>query len=50
MESLKNKKHFIEIDEFDKGCRRLLNFGHSWGHALEIQHHFLTASQLELEC
>ena len=36
MDSLKNKKHFIEIDEFDKGCRRLLNFGHSWGHALEM--------------
>lgn len=36
MDSLNNKKHFIEIDEFDKGCRKLLNFGHSWGHALEM--------------
>ena len=26
---------FIEIDEFDKRERRLLNFGHSFGHALE---------------
>lgn len=29
------KKWFIEIDEFDRAERRLLNFGHTWGHALE---------------
>lgn len=29
------KKWFIEIDEFDRQERRLLNFGHTWGHALE---------------
>jgi 3-dehydroquinate synthase len=29
------KKWFIEIDEFDNAQRRLLNFGHTWGHALE---------------
>jgi 3-dehydroquinate synthase len=29
------KKWFIEIDEFDQAERRLLNFGHTWGHALE---------------
>lgn len=29
------KKWFIETDEFDKAERRLLNFGHTWGHALE---------------
>jgi 3-dehydroquinate synthase len=33
--SLKAKKWFIEVDEFDKKERRLLNFGHSFGHALE---------------
>jgi len=33
--SLKTKKWFIEIDEFDKKERKLLNFGHSFGHALE---------------
>jgi 3-dehydroquinate synthase len=33
--SLKTKKWFVEVDEFDKKERRLLNFGHSFGHALE---------------
>jgi len=33
--SLRKKKFFVEIDEFDKQERRLLNFGHSFGHALE---------------
>jgi 3-dehydroquinate synthase len=34
-ESLKAKKWFIEIDEFDQKERQLLNFGHSFAHALE---------------
>ena len=33
--SLLIKKKFIEIDEFDTGIRLLLNYGHSFGHALE---------------
>lgn len=33
--SLGAKKWFIEIDEFDQNERLLLNFGHSFGHALE---------------
>jgi len=33
--SLKTKKEFIEEDEFDDGIRLLLNFGHTFGHALE---------------
>jgi len=33
--TLENKKWFIEIDEFDRQERKLLNFGHSFGHALE---------------
>jgi 3-dehydroquinate synthase len=33
--SLRAKKWFIEIDEFDFKERKLLNFGHSFGHALE---------------
>lgn len=33
--SLKTKKQFIEEDEFDNGVRLLLNFGHTFGHALE---------------
>lgn len=33
--TLKTKKKFVEEDEFDKGVRQLLNFGHSIGHAIE---------------
>ena len=33
--SLTRKKFFVEIDEFDKNERQLLNFGHSFAHALE---------------
>jgi 3-dehydroquinate synthase len=33
--SLKTKKHFIEVDEFDQGIRLNLNFGHTFGHAIE---------------
>jgi len=33
--SLSCKKFFIEEDEYDTGIRKLLNFGHSFGHALE---------------
>lgn len=29
------KQWFIQTDEFDRAERRLLNFGHTWGHALE---------------
>lgn len=34
-ESLAIKKELVEIDEFDKGPRRLFNYGHTFGHALE---------------
>lgn len=33
--SLGAKKWFIEIDEFDRAERQLLNLGHTFGHALE---------------
>ena len=33
--SLKIKKKFIEIDEFDRGPRLILNYGHTFGHAVE---------------
>ena len=33
--SLKIKKHYIEIDEFDKNIRNIFNYGHSFGHAIE---------------
>ena len=33
--NLEIKKDFIERDEFDYGERQLLNYGHSFGHAIE---------------
>lgn len=38
--SLLSKKWFIEMDEFDKNERLLLNFGHTFGHAIEGATHF----------
>ena len=38
--SLKTKKVFIEEDEFDNGIRLLLNFGHTFGHAIEAASDF----------
>lgn len=37
---LSTKKKFIEEDEFDQGIRLLLNFGHTFGHALEGGSHY----------
>lgn len=34
-ESIKIKLSYMEGDEFDKGRRNLLNYGHEFGHALE---------------
>lgn len=33
--TLQAKKWFVEVDEFDRKERQLLNFGHTFGHALE---------------
>jgi 3-dehydroquinate synthase len=33
--ALSVKKEIIEIDEFDKGLRNIMNYGHTFGHALE---------------
>jgi len=38
--SLLAKKWFIETDEYDRKERLLLNFGHTFGHALEGATHF----------
>lgn len=38
--SLRTKKTFIEEDEFDNGPRLLLNFGHTFGHAIEAATNF----------
>ncbi len=34
------KKVYIEEDEFDRGRRNLLNYGHTFGHAFESTTHF----------
>jgi 3-dehydroquinate synthase len=36
LQVLDTKRWFIEIDEFDRRERRLLNFGHTFGHAIEV--------------
>ncbi len=33
--SLEIKKHIIEQDEFDKNVRNVMNYGHTFGHAIE---------------
>jgi 3-dehydroquinate synthase len=35
LNSLISKKKIIEIDEFEKNLRRILNYGHTFAHALE---------------
>lgn len=35
-ESLAIKKKMVEKDEFDKGPRAIFNYGHTFGHALEV--------------
>lgn len=39
-DSLLVKKEYIEEDEFDYGLRRILNYGHCFGHALESVSNF----------
>ena len=34
--SLRVKQHLVEMDEFEKGQRAFLNFGHTFGHAVEL--------------
>jgi len=38
--TLKIKQRFIEEDEFDKGIRNILNYGHCFGHAIESATNF----------
>jgi 3-dehydroquinate synthase len=40
LSSLYIKKSYFETEEFDKGRRNLLNYGHCFGHALESASHF----------
>ncbi len=39
-ESLKVKRKVVEADEFDLGDRMKLNFGHTFGHAIELKYHY----------
>lgn len=39
-QSILIKKHYIEIDEFDKNQRHILNFGHTLGHAYESYYQY----------
>jgi len=41
--SCRIKKGIVEIDEKDKGLRRILNFGHTIGHAIEAESHYTVA-------
>lgn len=40
--SLLVKKKVVEEDEFDKGLRMILNFGHTFGHAIEKESNYNT--------
>jgi 3-dehydroquinate synthase len=50
--SVKFKASVVSEDENEKGLRRILNFGHTFGHAVEMQksvkHGFAVASGMEL--
>ena len=39
-QSLKIKKSYVEIDEFDQNERQIFNYGHSFGHAIESMTHY----------
>ena len=39
--SLLLKKRLVELDEFDQGARNVMNYGHSFGHAIESATKFL---------
>ena len=40
LESVKNKSEIVSQDEKEAGIRALLNFGHSFGHALEAESNY----------
>ena len=41
------KREIVEMDEFDRGERLLLNFGHTLGHAIEQYHEYKKESHGE---
>ena len=42
-DSCRIKKGIVEIDEREQGLRRVLNFGHTIGHAIEAESHYAIA-------
>ena len=40
IECVNIKKSVVEVDEFDKGERMLLNFGHTFGHSIEKYYNY----------
>ncbi len=40
IQSILHKKHYVETDEFDQGIRQHLNFGHTFGHAIEAYYNY----------
>jgi len=42
------KTAIVVIDEFEQGDRRLLNFGHTIGHAIENLHHLLHGNAISI--
>lgn len=42
------KTKVVQIDEFEQGERRLLNFGHTLGHALETQYELLHGQAISI--
>jgi len=50
--SVSFKASVVQEDEFENGLRRILNFGHTFGHAIELQqsvkHGYAVASGMEL--
>ena len=39
--TLRFKKSVIEVDEFDRGIRNIMNYGHTFGHAIESATHYI---------
>ncbi len=50
LHSIQIKKSIVEQDMYEKNKRKLLNFGHTIGHALEIQPSFQAQNRSHGEC
>lgn len=48
LECLKIKKSYVEEDPFDKSSRMILNFGHTFGHIIELNSSYLHGESIAL--